>query len=348
MRSLTKPRRLRPGDRVAAVSPSWGGPGTFPHRYEAGKRQLEETFGVKVVEMPHTLADATYIAAQPQARADDLMRAFADPGIAGIVATIGGDDCIRLLPHLDLQIIRDNPKVFIGFSDTTALHFACMTAGLTSFYGPSLMAGFAENGGMHRLTIEGVRKALFSDKPIGRVPLNEEGWTVERLEWGRPELQSKKRALEPATPPKVLQGAGVAAGRLLGGCAEVLEMVKGTAWWPPLDAWRGAILFYETSEEAPPPKFIRYWLRNFAAQGILQVLNGILIARPDPGGNPGYQEELEAVFAECLAEAGLSQMPVLSRLDFGHTQPMLTLPYGVQAQIDCTSGELLIAESGVV
>lgn len=348
MLSLTKPRRLRPGDRVAAVTPSWGGPGTFPHRYQAGKRQLEETFGVKVVEMSHTLADPGYIAARPGVRADDLMRAFADPDIAGIVATIGGDDCIRLLPHLDLAVIRDNPKVFIGFSDTTALHFACVAAGLASFYGPSLMAGFGENGGMHRFTIDGVRKALFSDEPIGRVPLNEEGWTVERVDWARPELQSQKRLLQPATPPLVLQGTGMATGHLLGGCVEVIEMVKGTRWWPPLEAWRGAILFYETSEDAPPTKFIRYWLRNFAAQGILQVLNGILIARPDPGGNAGYQEELEAAFVECLAEAELSQLPVLSRLDFGHTQPMLTLPYGAEAQIDCASGELRIADSGVV
>ncbi|GLQ53777.1 S66 family peptidase [Devosia nitrariae] len=348
MLSLTKPRRLRPGDRVAAVTPSWGGPGTFPHRYEAGKRQMEETFGVKVVEMPHTLAEAGYLAEHPQARAEDLLRAFADPEIAGIVATIGGDDCIRLLPHLDLGVIRDNPKVFIGFSDTTALHFACIAAGLTSFYGPSLMAGFGENGGMHRYTADGVRKALFTDEAIGLVPVNDEGWTVERLDWARPELQSQKRVLEAATPPLVLQGTGVARGHLLGGCAEVIEMVKGTAWWPPLEAWRGAILFYETSEEAPPPRFIRYWLRSFAAQGILQVLNGILIARPDPGGNARYQEELEATFIECLAEAGLSQLPVLSRLDFGHTQPMLTLPYGAKAEINCTSGELLIAESGVV
>ena len=134
------------------VSPSWGGPGTVPARYAAGKRQFEQGFGIEMVEMAHTLAPADWVRANPQARAEDLMAAFADPGIVGIVASIGGDDAIRLIPYLDLELIRRNPKVFIGFSDTTSLHLACYAAGITSFYGPSLMAGFAENGGIHRFT----------------------------------------------------------------------------------------------------------------------------------------------------------------------------------------------------
>ncbi|UXN69621.1 LD-carboxypeptidase [Devosia neptuniae] len=330
------------------MSPSWGGPGTFPQRYETGKRQLEAVFGVSVVEMAHTLADADWISANPRARADDLMAAFADPSIAGIFCTIGGDDSIRLLPYLDLAVIRDNPKVFLGFSDTTSLHLACFAAGLTSFYGPSIMAGFAENGGMHDYTADGVRRALFSTDPPGLVPVNSEGWTAERLDWGNPVLQGQRRVLQPADPVRVLQGKGIAQGHLLGGCAEVLEMVKGTAWWPSLDAWRGAILFIETSEEPPAPGLFHRWLRNYAAQGILGVLNGIVLARPDPEGDATYREKLEAALIAALAEAGLTDLPVLSGLDFGHTQPMLTLPYGVQARIDCGTGRMSILEAGVV
>ncbi len=346
-RALTKPRRLVPGDRIAAVSPSWGGPGTFPERHAAGKRQFEATFGIEVVDMVHTLAPADWVRANPKARAEDLMAAFSDPEIAGIVASIGGDDSIRLIPHLDLEVIRRNPKVFIGFSDTTSLHLACYAAGLTSFYGPSLMAGFGENGGMHRFTTDGVRKALFEIEPIGLIAPNEEGWTAERLDWSDPALQAQRRKLRPADPPRILRGSGIASGHLLGGCAEVLEMAKGTAWWPSLGAWDGAILFYETSEDAPSPSFVRYWLRNFAAQGILGRLSGIVLARPDPGGDETYRTRLETAVVETLAEEGLADLPVLSGLDFGHTQPMLTLPYGVMAQIDCTASSLTILDSGV-
>ena len=347
MSQLAKPKRLVPGDTIATVSPSWGGPGAIPQRYAAGKAQLEQRFGVKVVEMAHTLAPAEWIAQNPRARADDLMAAFADPGIAGIVATIGGEDCIRLLPFLDLAVISANPKVFLGFSDTTALHLACYAAGVTSFYGPSIMAGFAENAGMHTYTADGVRRALFEGEPLGILPVNTEGWTAERTNWSSATHQAQARSLRRAEAPRILQGSGSVTGHLLGGCAEVLEMAKGTAWWPDRAAWRGATLFYETSEEAPPPAYIRHCLRNYAATGILDGLAGMLIARADPGDDDGYQHAIEVAALEVLAEAGRSDMPVLAGLDFGHTQPMLTLPYGVEARIDCAAATLTILDSGV-
>ena len=93
------------------------------------------------------------------------MEAFADSSIRGIVSTIGGDDSIRLLPFLDLGLIRDNPKVFSGYSDTTVTHFACLNAGLTTFYGPSIMAEFGENGGPFPYMTASVKQALFSTEP---------------------------------------------------------------------------------------------------------------------------------------------------------------------------------------
>lgn len=146
--SLIKPQKLKPGDRVAAVSLSWGGPGAIPHRYEIGKRQFEQEFGIELVAAPNALRDPEWISANPAARADDLMGAFADPDIKGIVSTIGGDDSIRTLKHLDLDIITQNPKIFLGYSDTTVTHLACFKAGIVSFYGTSIMTGFAENGNM--------------------------------------------------------------------------------------------------------------------------------------------------------------------------------------------------------
>lgn len=346
--ALRKPAALKAGDKIAAVSPSWGGPGAIPQRYQAGKRQFEEMFGVHVVEMAHTLAPPDWLSANPKARADDLMAAFADPSISGIIATIGGDDSIRLIPFLDLDVILNNPKVFLGFSDTTSLHLACASAGLGSFYGPSVMAGLAENGGMHLYTVEALRRAVFQTDAVGLVPANSHGWTCERTDWSDNAAQAVPRVLIPAEPPRILQGSGYAQGHLLGGCAEVLEMAKGTAWWPSLDLWRGAILFLETSEDAPSPKFVRYWMRNYAAQGILGSLNGLMIARADTGGDPHYQANIEEAVLDVLSESGLSSLPVLAGYDFGHTQPMLTLPYGAQARIDCDAATLTILDAGVI
>ena len=116
-RALIKPKRLQAGDRVAAVSLSWGGAGQFPHRYEAGKRQLQEEFGLEVVETRHARRDPEWLHRNPEARAEDLMGAFSDASIQGIVSIIGGDESIRLLPFVDLDVIRSNPKVFLGYSE---------------------------------------------------------------------------------------------------------------------------------------------------------------------------------------------------------------------------------------
>ncbi|WP_114945078.1 S66 family peptidase [Microvirga calopogonii] len=346
-RPLVKPRALKAGDRIAIVSTSWGGPATFPHRYEAGKAYLAELFGLEPIDMPHALRDAAWLDRNPQARADDIHAAFADNSIKGVIASIGGDDAIRLIPYIDLNVIADNPKIFLGYSDPTVLHFGCLKAGLGSFYGPTIMAGFAENGGMHAYTEKALRKVIFQTGPIGEIEPNSEGWTVERLPWKDPANQSRRRTLTPSTGPRILQGTGIARGQLIGGCAEVLEMLKGSDWWPPADYWNSAILFYETSEEAPPASHVLRWLRNFAAQGILPRLSGIVLGRPGGQTDEAYRREQEKAVLRALAEAGLQHLPVLAECDFGHTDPMTTLPYGVTAEIDCSRSRLTLLEPGV-
>jgi len=343
---LIKPPPLRPGDRVATVSLSWGGPGAIPHRYEAGKRQLEGEFGLTVVEMPHTLADPEWIADNPQARAGDLMQAFADPSIRAIISTIGGDDSIRILPFLDLDVIRANPKIVMGYSDTTVTLLACLKAGLVSFYGPAIMSGFAENTGMFPYMVQSVRRTLFSSEPIGLVEPNRDGWTVEHLDWADPENQARKRELNPSAGWSFLQGRGVHRGHLIGGCFEVLDWLRGTPLWPAPHVWRGAILFLETSEEAPPPEAVVRGLRLYAALGILRELAGILFGRPGGGVPPErFDEYDEAICHVVRDEEGLVDLPVVTRMDFGHTDPMFVLPYGVEAQIDCDAEQFTILES---
>ena len=331
-----------------AVTLSWGGPGTFPQRYEAGRRQLEETFGVELVAAPHALRSAEWIDRHPEARAEDLMAAFEDPQIRAIISSIGGDDSIRILPHLDLDVLRKNPKIFLGYSDTTVTHLACFQAGLVSFYGPAIMAGFAENGGLHSYFVDSVRRTLFQADAIGQLHPNTDGWTAEFLDWGEPTYQERPRKLRPSTGWNFVQGEGTVTGPLLGGCFDVLEFLLGTPVWPSLDRWRGAVLFLETSEEGPPPERVVRFLRNLRAQGILEGLAGILFARPgggiDPKDFPNFDDGLRRVVAQ---EMGREDLPIVTGLDFGHTDPMFVVPYGVPCQIDCEAETLSIPTNAV-
>ncbi|MEZ4671598.1 MAG: LD-carboxypeptidase [Anaerolineae bacterium] len=346
---MLKPAKINPGDTVAAITLSWGGAGLFPHRYEAGKRQLQEAFGVNVVETRHALRDPDWIWRNPQARADDFMEAFADPSIKAIISMIGGEESIRVLPYLDLNVIRSNPKIFMGFSDTTVSHFACWKAGLGSFYGPSFMAGFAENTGMFPYMVDSVRRTLFDSAPIGEIQPNTGGWTVEMLDWEDPTNQLRKRQLNPSAGWRWLQGEGVHRGHLIGGCVEVMDWLRGTDYFPPAEDFRNAILFIETSEEAPTPTQVSYMLRSFAALGLLKHLSGLLMGRPGGPVSPErfveYDQALQHVLVE---EEGLAALPIITNMDFGHTDPMMVLPYGATAEIDCDTQRIRLVENAVV
>lgn len=343
---MIKPPKLSPGDKIATVSLSWGGPSVFPHRYQAGAKQLQDEFGLQVVEMPNTLRDAEWLSRNPRARADDWMQAVADASVKGIFATIGGDDSIRLLPYLDLDVIRNNPKIFLGYSDTTISHLVCYKAGLVSFYGPSIMAEFAENCGMFPYVVQSLRKTLFSSDAIGEVKPNTDGWTVERLDWADPANQNIKRKLNSSTGWKFLQGTGIHRGHLIGGCLEVLDWTRGTDIFP--DNWQNAILFLETSEEAPPPEMVARTLRVFAAMGILGKLSGILFGRPGGHISPDTFDAYDRAILQVVnEEQGLTDLPIVTNMDFGHTAPMFVLSYGVQAEIDCEKQTFSIVENAV-
>ena len=341
---MIKPPKLNPGDKIATVSLSWGGPSVFPQRYQVGVQQLQKEFGLQVVEMPNTLKDASWLARNPKARADDLMQAFSDPSIKGIIATIGGNDSIRLLRYIDYDIIRNNPKIFMGYSDTTISHLMCYKAGLVSFYGPTTMLEFAENGGMFPYVVQSLRKTLFSSDVIGEVKPDTEGWTMERLEWADPTNQGRRRKLTPSNGWKFLQGSSIRQGHLIGGCIEVFDWARGTELFP--EQWKDAILFLEPSEDAPPPDFVRYFLRVFAAMGILRQLSGILFARPYDK-EERFPEYDEAILQIVRDEEGLTDLPIITRMDFGHTSPIFTLPYGLQAEIDCSNQRFSIIENAV-
>jgi len=342
---LLKPPKLQPGDTVAAISLSSGLAAKFPNRYEVGKRQLEKTFDLTLTPTPNALRDDDWLYRNPEARADDLHCALTHPEVKGIFSTIGGYESVRVLPFLDVALVRQYPKVFMGFSDSTTILTFFLNAGVIAFHGPSILTGFAENGGMFPYEVESIRKTLFRAEPVGPLSPAPE-WTEAFLDWGKPELQARVRPRTPNPGWVWLQGEARAEGRLVGGSIEVLEMLKGARWWPSPEVWEGAILYLETSEEVPPVANVEYWLRNYGSQGILQEAAGLLFARP-MRYTPEMTGGLYAAIKKVLWEVGREDMPVVANLDIGHTSPMMVLPNGVRAAVDLERRSVEVLEAGV-
>lgn len=339
----TKPTRLISGDTVAIVSPSWGGPSKYPHIYENGLKVLRE-FGLQIKEYPSARSSADFLAHNPEVRANDINDAFADTQVKAIFASTGGDDSVRILPFLNREVIRNNPKIVMGYSDTAALLSFINQLGVVTFHGPNIMNGFSQAASLPDSFRQHVQEMLFS--PHERLEYRSFGAYCDGyLEWSKVENLGKTKELQPDAGWRFIQGTGVVTGELYGGCIEVLESLNGTDFWPEHDFWNGKILFFETSEEKPSVQRVRRMLRNYGMQGIFDKAIAVLFGRARDFTDEEKEELDQMVVDVVKGEFGNAKIPVVTNMDFGHTDPQFILPLGVKAEIDCSKRTFTLVES---
>ena len=336
---MIKPPKLNLGDTIGIVSPSWGGAGMFPHRVEQGVQCLRK-LGFDVRLAKHALNRKGFVSDTPENRAQDIHDMFADPDVKAIIASIGGDHSCHLLPLLDFDLIRGNPKIFMGYSDITVLNVAIwQRTGLVTFNGGTLLADFAEYPDMHEYSKEHFLKAVMGETPIGRIePASH--WTEEFLDWGEKQDQTRPRNLLPSSGWTWLK-EGAAEGRLVGGCLESLQHLRGTEYWAD---WQDAIFFFETSEEKPSPRTVDGILMDYQNMGVFEKIRGLLIGRPMSYSDDEKQQLRDVVLERTRGYS----FPIVADMDFGHTAPQCTLPLGVTARIDSARKRFEIIEEAVM
>jgi muramoyltetrapeptide carboxypeptidase LdcA involved in peptidoglycan recycling len=346
-----KPKRLTKGDTVAIVSQSSGAPKQFPHIYEKGVQNLRDFFGVKIKEYPTTRADRDFLYTHPEARAKDLNDAFLDPEVDAIFSSIGGDDSVRILPFLDFKTIRDHPKIFMGFSDATTVTTTVNSqSDLVTFNGPSIMAGFSQMKEFPESFAHHVREILFQRSKYPYVYSPFRYYSEGYPDWSNVEnagkVNQKKDNLAGWNWIQLGREARI-KGLLFGGCMEVLEFIKGTKFWPGINEnfWDGKILFFETSEVKPQVEFVKWWLRNYGSQGILEKASAILFARPTFYSEKEKESLWKSVIDVVKVEFKRPDIPIIADMDFGHTDPRFIIPLGVEAEIDSERKSFSLAES---
>jgi len=238
---MIKPKRLSKGDKVAIVSLSRGmlGEEKFVHKYHLAKERLERDYNLEVVAMPNALKGMDYLDKHPEARAEDLMNAFADKEIKAVFNAIGGFDSVRLLPYIDFNILQNNPKIFTGFSDTTSNHFMMYKAGLVSYYGMSVMNNIAEYVNINEYTQHFIDRILFNPMDTMDIPCSDFcSYETDKIWWSENNMNHATPRF-PNTGYEILQGNGIVEGELLGGCIDVFPALLGTELFPSIDKWRG-------------------------------------------------------------------------------------------------------------
>ncbi|MHC5217687.1 S66 family peptidase [Enterococcus sp. LJL128] len=355
---MNKPKRLKKGDKIAIVSLSSGllGEEGTSHNVSIGKERLE-SLGLIPVFMPNALKGIDYLKNHPEARAEDLKAAFLDPAIKGIICAIGGDDTYRLLPFLMedeafIQTVKDQPKIFTGFSDTTINHLMFYQLGLTTYYGPAFITDLADIAvDMLPYTKKYFLNFLDSQSEIQEIS-SSDIWYEERTDFSREAIGQDRVAHTETKGFELLQGSSVFEGPLLGGCIESLsdiltanrypdeqKICEHYRLFPALEKWRGSILFIETSEEQPTPKVFREILQLLKEKRIFEVVNGIIVGKPQ---DEKYYEEYKE---ELLQVIDNKNLPILYNINFGHATPRCVLPYGVVCEVNADESILRFKES---
>lgn len=340
----TKPRRLAKGDTIAVVAPSSGLGSIYPHRVTNGCRAIEN-LGFRVKEYPTSRSYHQGSSGTAESRAMDLMRAFDDSSVGAIICTIGGLSCNEILPLLDFDVIRKNPKILCGYSDITLLHCACLRkADLVTFYGPAVMTQFAEYPAPHDYTVSHFLRAVTKTQPLGALGPSET-WTDEVMNWEEREDLLRPRRMVPNLDGHQWLRRGLTRGRIVGGCSYSLLQMKGTEF--DID-YEGKILLMETPagqdfRRGLPLDYVDSELMDFRLAGIFNKISGLIVGR----GFSYTTHEMVRLRDIVRKHVSPYHFPVLLNFNTGHTDPILTIPLGVMATLDGDNGIFSIDENGV-
>ncbi len=352
-----KPNRLKRGDKVAIVSLSSGilGESFVKHELDLGIKRMEE-FGLVPVFMENSLKGLDFIKNHPEKRADDLKQAFADDEIKAIFCAIGGTDSYLTLPHLlndekFKQNVKNNPKIFMGFSDSTTSHLMLNKLGLTTFYGQSFLVDIAEFEPEMLEYSKNAFEYLFNPSENHKIKPSAV-WYKNRTDYSPAAVGTMREKFEDAKGYELLQGTDTVSGKLLGGCIEVLaeyidagvtenqaeinEIISDCNPFPSLEEWNGSIMLLESSDGLTSPDNYRKIIQKLKTIGVMQNISGLIVGKPM---DEVYYDEYKQILKEELKEYGF---PILYNINVGHAYPHTLLPLGEVVEINSTKKTLTI------
>lgn len=339
-KKLTVPQRLKKGDTVGFISPSSGLAPFAIHRIEQAVKTFKD-IGYKVKIGKNALKNKGYVSASIAERVADIHNMFSDPEVKMIMPTIGGYNSNSLLKYLNYDLIRKNPKIFIGYSDITVLHYAIQTnSGLSTYYGPCVMTQFGEYQKILPYTLEYFNKEIsINHHQNGYYIPASKTWTEEILDWFKKMDTKRKRKMK---KNKGYQWwiKGNAKGELVGGAIPSINHLAGTKYWINP---KSKIFFLDIPEGNDLDKGLSIHeveasLADLDNLGVFDSISGLIIGRP----YHYTKEEQEGLKTLILRYLKNKKYPMLYNVNIGHTDPISTLRYGAIAELNSSDNSFRI------
>lgn len=317
------PPALTRGAVVGIISASAPAAGLCPRRLARSLAELRR-LGFEPRLAPHATAvdHARSRAGTGAERAHDLHTLFTAPEVGAIVNAVGGNSAIELLEHIDWELISRHPKILVGYSDFTMVLSAMWIATrVGGFYGPALLPQFGEPDGLHPFTERALRVAVMSRSPAGPIPSS--GSVIARIVCWDADDHSPRKA-EPARGLRVVR-EGEARGPIIAANLEALGRLGGTDWFPDC---AGTVLFLEASHDAGPAE-VAGTCAQLRHMGVFRACRAVVLGRFHPLS--GCSEAIvDGIVSEFVDVDG----PVLANAAFGHTDPMISLPWGAEVVVN--------------
>ncbi|MFY9484692.1 MAG: S66 peptidase family protein [Patescibacteria group bacterium] len=318
------PQKLKRGDTVAVIAPSRSLAMISQETQDIANQRFAE-LGLTLAFGKHVQERDEFESSNIESRIQDLHAAFTDSNIKAILTVIGGFNSNQLLRYINWDLLKDNPKIFCGYSDITVLNNAIFTkTGLVSYSGPHYSA-FGEKLYLD-YTLEYFKKCLMSD----------ESFTIEPAkDWSDDFWWKNQDAREPIKNDGWLViNEGKASGTILGGNLCTLNLLQGTEYFPSLE---NSILFLEDDEESMPYHFDRD-LQSIIHLPDFPKVKGLVIGRFQKASK--MNSELLTKIIKTKKE--LDSIPVLAYVDFGHTSPMITFPIGGKLEMQASESSSIL------
>lgn len=344
-KNLNLPKKLKIGETIGVVAPSAGNANFFPHRIENSQNYLEK-MGYKVKYAKHARENRDYVSSDEKNRVEDIHEMFADPSVSAVICTIGGNHSNQLLKYLDFDLIRKNPKIFLGYSDISVLHYAFLKeANLQTFYGPCLMTQFGEYPEPLEYTINSFKVALTqNEKNIGAIEASKT-WTSEILDWRTKDDMKRPRKLLESSGYKWLR-PGSAEGRIIGGCIPSINHLAGTKYWVEPE---NCIFFIDIPEGHEfgvglSISELDAYLADLDNMGVFQKIAGLIVGRPYR-----YTDEKNEQLKELIKNyTAAYSYPILMDVNIGHSDPIITLPIGANVKLNSENNTFSIESKAVI
>ncbi|WP_429066443.1 S66 family peptidase [Aeromonas bestiarum] len=328
-----KPPGLKPGDTIGFFSPSSAATAWAPQRF-ARARAFLEAQGFRLKAGSLTGQQDHWRSGSIVARAAELNALIRDPEVRCIMSVIGGSNSNSLLPYLDYEALKRDPKIIIGYSDVTALLLGIYAkTGLVTFYGPALVASFGELPPLVDETLLGFRQICQAGGAVVPHTLPTPAqWTDERLDW-----ENQTRAKQCLPNRLISVGSGKVRGRLIGGNLNTLAGIWGSPYMPAIQ--QGDILLLEDSLHLA--ETVERSFAHLKLCGVFERIGGLILGKHELFNQQGSGKRPLDILLEVVGEP---TFPILAEFDCAHTHPMLTLPLGIEAELDLDAQSITLCE----